>query len=460
MNAGSAARAACVVAAVAALAAAPARAQGPVQLSSTPIPEDQAWKSYVVGDRCAGCDAGAVSSTSGAVTNAQGLVDPSAGPATLTYTAGQPAPTVVLDYGREVGGLPFFNVGAVTPSGTATAVSLRAAYSETRQYLWTNGSTTLSLAAAAGDTSVKVGSVSNFVVGDTLKVDNESATIAAVGTQSRSTTLFSAAAAGATNVKVAATTGIAVGDTLRVENESVTVTTVGTQGRATTLSAAAAAGATNVKVASVTGLTAGDTLIVDGESATIQTVGTAGATGTGVTLTAPLAAAHASGAAVQDPGTGISFTPALASAHASGAAVLDPGTGIKLASPLTSAHAAGATVTGTPGAVTGDRNGNNGVGTDGSRADTFNLTAAGTVGNAANQIQGGQRFQLITLTTPGTVQLTAAGIHLRHPNSSASDYVGHFLSSDDALNKIWYEGVYTNQTDEVPIGALTTRPSR
>ena len=157
---------------------------------------------------------------------------------------------------------------------------------------------------------------------------------------------------------------------------------------------------------------------------------------------------------MQDPGTGVSFTPALTSAHAAGAGVLDPGTGVTLASPLTAAHAAGAAVTGTPGAVTGDRNGNNGVGTDGSRADNFTLTAPGTVGNAANQIQGGQRFQLITLTTPGTVQLSAVGIHLRHPNSAASDYQGHFLSSDDALNKIWYQGVYTDQTDEVPIGAL------
>ena len=52
------------------------------------------------------------------------------------------------------------------------------------------------------------------------------------------------------------------------------------------------------------------------ESRTIAGVGTAGATGTGVTLTSGLTAAHASGAAVQDPGTGITFTPALTSAHA------------------------------------------------------------------------------------------------------------------------------------------------
>src|SRR4051812_8510875 len=70
--------------------------------------------------------------------------------------------------------------------------------------------------------------------------------------------------------------------------------------RNTTLSAAAAIGATNVKVASVTGLVAGHHLTVDGESAVVQTVGTAGAGGTGVTLAAPMAAAHASGTTVGD----------------------------------------------------------------------------------------------------------------------------------------------------------------
>jgi hypothetical protein len=66
----------------------------------------------------------------------------------------------------------------------------------------------------------------------------------------------------------------------------------------TTLAAAANAGDTNVKVAAVTGMVAGNTLNVDGETVTISTVGTAGATGTGVTFTPALAAAHASGAFV------------------------------------------------------------------------------------------------------------------------------------------------------------------
>ena len=150
--------------------------------------------------------------------------------------------------------------------------------------------------------------MANFVAGGTLKVDDETATISAIGTQSRSTTLFAAASAGDTNIKVASTTGIANGDNLRIDTggatESVTVTNVGTQGRNTTLAAAADAGATNVKVASVTGMAAGDTLNVDTgaarETRTIASVGTSGASGTGVALTSALSSAHASGVAVQN----------------------------------------------------------------------------------------------------------------------------------------------------------------
>jgi hypothetical protein len=446
-----------LAAGLATVGAAPAGAEG-----SGPIPENPAWKQYVLGNGKPDTAPVRVASTSGAVTNAQGLVNRSTKPTTLSYTPGHPAPTIVLDYGREVGGLPFFDVGRVAPDAGASSVSLRAAYSETLQFLWSYGNSTLSVAAAAGDTNLKVGSVANFVVGGTLKVDDETATIAAVGTQSRSTTVFAPAGAGDTNIKVASTTGIAAGDTMRIDTagttESVTVTSVGTQGRNTTLAAAADAGATNVKVASVTGMAAGDTLNIDAgaslESRTIASVGTAGATGTGVTLTSGLNASHAGGAPVQDLGTGITFTPALTSAHAAGAAVLGLGTGVTLTAPLQSGHAAGAPVTGTTPVLTGDRNGFNGVGVDPSRADTFALSAPGTVGNAANQIQGGQRFQAITLTTPGTVELTAVGIHFRHPNASSADYAGHFLSSDDALNRIWYQGAYTNDTDMVPIGAV------
>ena len=63
-------------------------------------------------------------------------------------------------------------------------------------------------------------------------------------------------------------------------------------------------------------MVAGNTINIDTgaafESAVIQSVGTAGATGTGVTLTAPLANAHASGAQVTPPASRSPSTPAQA----------------------------------------------------------------------------------------------------------------------------------------------------
>src|SRR3954454_6335567 len=194
------------------VAAAPASAQGPVELSRTPVAEDPAWKSYVLGTGTTDVTPVRIASVSGSVSNADGLIDPSKGPATLSYAAGGQPPVIVLDYGREVGGLPFFTASAVTPAGTGTSVTLRSAYSETRQFLFSAGNSTLALPAAAGDTNLKVAGVANFVVGDTLRIGSDTATITAVGTQARSTTLFAAAAAGATSVKVAATTGLAGGD--------------------------------------------------------------------------------------------------------------------------------------------------------------------------------------------------------------------------------------------------------
>src|SRR3954452_4830439 len=66
---------------LAALAAPAAMAQGPVQLSSTPIAEDPAWKGQVLGTGSLDATPVRITSTSGDVANAQGLVDPSKGPA-------------------------------------------------------------------------------------------------------------------------------------------------------------------------------------------------------------------------------------------------------------------------------------------------------------------------------------------------------------------------------------------
>jgi hypothetical protein len=74
------------------------------------------------------------------------------------------------------------------------------------------------------------------------------------------------------------------------------------QTNVSTLAAPAAAGDTNVKIVSRTGVgfAVGETILIDPfgspETATITAVGTAGATGTGITVTPPLASAHVAGA--------------------------------------------------------------------------------------------------------------------------------------------------------------------
>ena len=75
-----------------------------------------------------------VVSTSGNVTNADALVEDHKGYATLTMVQGSPAPQIVLDYGRDVGGLPVFEVTRI--SGTP---KLQAIYSEAQQYLLPDG---------------------------------------------------------------------------------------------------------------------------------------------------------------------------------------------------------------------------------------------------------------------------------------------------------------------------------
>ncbi len=217
--------------------------------------------------------------------------------------------------------------------------------------------TTLVAPASTGDTNVKLASVSGLNPGDTLTVDGEARPVAGVGTAAgAATTLFSPAAAGDTNVKVGSVTGFIAGQSAVIDNELVMVGSVGTAGTATTLSSAAAVGATNLRVASVTNLAVGDSLAINTganqETVAITSVGTAGANGTGIGITPALTRAQASGTAVRDQsksGTGLTLSAPLASAHALGGTARATGTGVTLAAAVGAAHAAGATVASTPG---------------------------------------------------------------------------------------------------------------
>lgn len=223
--------------------------------------------------------------------------------------------------------------------------------------------TPLAAAAAAGDTVIKVQSVTNLGAGSPIAIDEgnvENGTVLSA-TNSSSATLVEPSAAGATTVFVSSVTGFAAGHVLDFDLglvgslsnfEQGTIQTVGTAQRtATTLAAASSAGDTNIKVTSVSNMVAGEAISVDSganvEYRTIQTVGTAGSGGTGVTLTAALTNAHASGAAARDLGSGVTLTAALGKAHALAAPVLDISTGgVTLAAPLTGAHSIGSTVNG------------------------------------------------------------------------------------------------------------------
>lgn len=88
------------------------------------------------------------------------------------------------------------------------------------------------------------------------------------------------------------------------------------------------------------------------------------------------------------------------------------------------------------------------------RYDTYSVTEPGLITNS--EIQGGERYEQITVTTPGTVSLSAVGIKFTPMMATPDKYSGYFVSSSDQLNRAWYAGAYTAQLNQVPVG--TTRP--
>jgi hypothetical protein len=168
---------------------------------------------------------------------------------------------------------------------------------------------------------------------------------------------------------------------------------------ATTMPAAATAGATTVTLASAANLEVGNTI----------TFGAGGPTATIVAF---------------DPTTrAVSFSPALPSDVAAGAAVST-----------------------SPGAPASDESrGLAGVG----GIDTLQPSAPGPL---TGGFHGGFRFILLTLTTPGSVSISAVTVDFQGLRATPADYRGWFLSSDDQLNKMWYSGAYTLQLNLKPAG--------
>ena len=123
-------------------------------------------------------------------------------------------------------------LGVELGQGTAHNVKMpNPAVARTNSFAWWNssavGAGTLTAPAAAGDTNVSVSSVANYYLGGTINIDTgdggerlESRTITAIGTAPASTSLAVPAAAGDTNVKLNSVTGMAVGGKLNVGSET------------------------------------------------------------------------------------------------------------------------------------------------------------------------------------------------------------------------------------------------
>jgi alpha-L-rhamnosidase len=75
---------------------------------------------------------------------------------------------------------------------------------------------------------------------------------------------------------------------------------------------------------------------------------------------------------------------------------------------------------------------------DPNRSDTYVVSGRGTIVNRF--VQGGERYQEISLTSPGSVTLSSVEIYYE---PYVGPYEGYFVSSSDTLNKIWYAGAYT-----------------
>jgi hypothetical protein len=87
---------------------------------------------------------------------------------------------------------------------------------------------------------------------------------------------------------------------------------------------------------------------------------------------------------------------------------------------------------------------------NGTRSDLFTVLGAGTV--KAATISGGERYEMVTLTTPGSVTIRSAGIDFSPLRETPALMAGHFLSSDTLLNRIWWAGAYTLNLNQLTPG--------
>jgi hypothetical protein len=142
-----------------------------------------AWRSYVLGPsspQVAPVDV----SVRGHVANADSLVRRRGRATTLTTVAGSTPASIVLDFGKEVGGTPNIDVTAVTGTPTLTLVT-----GEARQFLRRPAATTVAAAGVAGTTQVTLAAAANLEVGNIITfgagADVQSRTIVAFDTTAK-----------------------------------------------------------------------------------------------------------------------------------------------------------------------------------------------------------------------------------------------------------------------------------
>ncbi|KAG6355071.1 hypothetical protein INS49_004152 [Diaporthe citri] len=85
------------------------------------------------------------------------------------------------------------------------------------------------------------------------------------------------------------------------------------------------------------------------------------------------------------------------------------------------------------------------------RAETFNVTELGRL--VAPLIQGGQRWQSITLLTGGSISFESVGFEATVDPTAVSNFPGTFDSSDEAFNEVWKLGAVAVSTACVEKGS-------
>jgi len=83
----------------------------------------------------------------------------------------------------------------------------------------------------------------------------------------------------------------------------------------------------------------------------------------------------------------------------------------------------------------------------GSSTRTDTISGAGPQEWSSPGVRGAQRWIQLQLAEAGSVTIDYVRVEVTHYRPGARDYVGHFLSSDDLLNRVWYGSAHTYAVD-------------